>query len=79
MGVFDGVDGVAERGLDPTTMSHYLNDKIRTELEERLRNNAQRYDRDKQVQLRSSVLPTGAGWLRNMCCYAFSVVAYSFF
>ena len=71
VGVFDGVGGVVELGLDPAEMSQYMCEGVETELGKRLQGNAQRYDRSKQLELQSSVLPGSGGWLRNLCAATF--------
>ena len=56
--VLDGVSGVAEIGLEPAAMSNELAIKIKGELEKRFdrsRHDPQKYDRDQQRTLKSSV------------------------
>jgi hypothetical protein len=65
MGVFDGVSGVSSIGLSPAAMSNDLAVKVSTEMEDRLDRqkytNAQTYDRDIQLMLKSSVRPNDTG------------------
>lgn len=70
LGVFDGVGGVAELGLDPAEMADYMCTAIEAELAKRSAGNAQCYDRNKQLTLQSSILPGCCGWLRNLCATA---------
>ena len=71
LGVFDGVGGVARLGFEPSAMAEVLKTAIEQNLKSRLEVNAQRYDREVQLLLKSSVLPASAGWLRNLCAAAF--------
>ena len=71
MGVVDGVGGVASAGLDPAAMALELNMRIPIEMDLRLSRNAQKYDRDTQLTLATSVGPQNGGWLRNLCALSF--------
>ena len=53
-GVFDGVGGVREVGLIPGSMSNALAIETAKEVESRLAWNAQKYDRDNQLFLKSA-------------------------
>ena len=73
MGVFDGVGGVANEGLQPNAMSVDLANRVSAEMEVRLGDNAQQYDRDTQFYLKSSVRPNvPGGWLRNLVARSFA-------
>ena len=61
LGVFDGVGGVRQRGMIPAAMSNGLAVSVGGELERRLSVNAQRFDRDTQLFLKSSVRANTAG------------------
>ena len=72
LGVLDGVSGVREEGFDPASMAAELNWRIPLEMEERLSTNAQRYDRECQLQLGTAINANKGGWLRNLCARSFS-------
>jgi serine/threonine protein phosphatase PrpC len=73
MGVFDGVGGVREVGSIPGSMSNALTLETAEEVESRIAWNAQKYDRDNQLFLKSSVSPNVAGgWLRNLVARCFA-------
>jgi len=67
IGVFDGVGGMAEIGLHPAAIALELNRRLPNEMDFRLVRNAQKYDRDTQLTLATSVGPQNSGWLRNLC------------
>ena len=67
LGVFDGVGGVRELGLEPASMSNDLAAQTQEELQRRLVTGAQKYDIEKQHVLRSSVAHNSpGGWIRNV-------------
>lgn len=73
LAVFDGVSGVREEGLVPAAMSTEMAVSVGNELEYRLQQNAQRYDRQTQLYLKSSVsVNRQGGWLRNLVAKCFA-------
>ena len=57
MGVFDGVGGVFNDGMDPAAMSNAMAVDISRELHDRLETGSQEYDKVIYAYLRGSVMP----------------------
>jgi len=59
--VCDGVGGCVELGLSPSAMAEHMCTHIEIELKNRLRDNSQKYDRQVQSRMKSSVSAPGGG------------------
>jgi serine/threonine protein phosphatase PrpC len=71
--VCDGVGGVVAHGMVPSAMATAMANDIDEALDYRIANNAQKYDRNTQLCLKSSVRQNEAGgWLRNLTASCFS-------
>ena len=73
MGLFSGKNYM-ELHMDPQCMPLSMCDNVQRELEERLKKNAQEYDKDTMKTLGTATHEGHGGWLKNLAQKAFSKV-----